>query len=390
MSERLTKKQFIEKSIAVHGDKYDYSKTVYKTAKDKVCIICPEHGEFWQTPQSHLLGHGCSKCVGTGKLTTEEFIEKAMTIHGDKYDYSKVNYVNAKTKICIICPEHGEFWQIPNNHLNGSGCPKCVGIGLLQEEVIERFRSTHGDRYDYSKVVFSKMRDKVCIICPEHGEFWQTPNAHINGNGCPLCAHEETWNKRGRITTDEFVQKAKEVHGSRYDYSKVNYINNRKKVCILCNKLDRNGLVHGEFWQNPNCHLSGNGCPKCRNSSLEEKVMVFLEKNGIRYVKEQTFWWLIDKQNMYLDFYLPDYNIAIECQGIQHFIPIKRGKMTQDSSECLFEEIKKRDALKLKLCSEHNIKVLYFTNKSIVEKWNGGLFEDIFYEEDKIMKQILE
>ena len=111
---------FIEKAKAVHGDKYDYSKVEYVKAKEKVCIICQEHGEFWQTPNNHLRGEGCPFCYGSKKLTTEEFISKAKQIHGNKYDYSNVNYVNKYTKVCIICPEHGEFWQKPSNHLKGN------------------------------------------------------------------------------------------------------------------------------------------------------------------------------------------------------------------------------------------------------------------------------
>ena len=118
--------KFIKKAKEIHGDKYDYSKVEYKNSNTKVCIICPEHGEFWQLPYHHLHGCGCSKCRSKKMtLTTEEFIERAKEIHGDKYDYSKTEYVDNKTKICIICPIHGEFWQIPLNHLQNKGCPYC-------------------------------------------------------------------------------------------------------------------------------------------------------------------------------------------------------------------------------------------------------------------------
>lgn len=139
MSNKTTQEEFISKAREVHGDKYDYSKVEYKGNKNKVCIICPEHGEFWQLPSSHLKGAGCPNCSGNKKYTTKEFIEKARKIHGDKYDYSKVEYVNSETKVCIICPEHGEFWQKPARHLMGQGCPNCWHIkkeykfNLLQE-----------------------------------------------------------------------------------------------------------------------------------------------------------------------------------------------------------------------------------------------------------------
>ena len=118
MSKKFTREEFIRRAKEVHGDKYDYSKLEYVDTKTKVCIICPEHGVFWKFPYDHLGGGGCPKCSAYGK---EEFIQKAREVHGDKYDYSKVNYVNSYTKVCIICPEHGEFWQKPNSHINGSG-----------------------------------------------------------------------------------------------------------------------------------------------------------------------------------------------------------------------------------------------------------------------------
>ena len=116
--------EFIRKAREVHGDKYDYSKAEYKNHLTKITIICPEHGEFQQIPSGHLSGHGCPKCSGKAKLTTEEFIRKAREVHGDKYDYSKVDYKNANTNITIVCPEHGEFEQRPADHLRGAGYSK--------------------------------------------------------------------------------------------------------------------------------------------------------------------------------------------------------------------------------------------------------------------------
>ena len=126
----LTTESFIEKAKKVHGDKYDYSKVEYKNCKTKVCIICPKHGEFWQEARQHLSGRGCpeckrKKCGSSQKSNIKDFINKAKEVHGNKYDYSKVEYKNSKTKVCIICPEHGEFWQRPYVHLLGQGCPKC-------------------------------------------------------------------------------------------------------------------------------------------------------------------------------------------------------------------------------------------------------------------------
>ena len=184
---KLSTEEFIKKCIEVHGNKYDYSKVVFTGVRNKVCIICPEHGEFEQIAAYHLGGHGCPMCGGTKKLTTEEFVRRAKQIHGNKYDYSKVEYINQSTKICITCPEHGEFWQLPSQHLSGNGCSKCAGFCDSTEDFILKAKKIHGDKYDYSKVNYVSMRDKICIICPEHGEFWQYPFDHVNEHGCPKC-----------------------------------------------------------------------------------------------------------------------------------------------------------------------------------------------------------
>ena len=126
----------------------------------------PEHGEFWQTPSAHLSGYGCSKCAGNYVPTTEEWIASARKVHGKKYDYSKVEYIDAKTKVTIICPEHGEFWQTPNSHLNGVSCPKCGGTCVLtKEEWVAFANEIHKGKYDYSKVEYVNAKTKVCIIC---------------------------------------------------------------------------------------------------------------------------------------------------------------------------------------------------------------------------------
>ena len=188
----MNTQEFIEKAKKIHGDKYDYSKVEYVHSHTKVCIICPKHGEFWQAPRHHLNGNGCPYCAGKIRLTTEEFIRRAKEVHGDKYDYSKVEYVHSHTKVCIICPKHGEFWQMPLHHLKGGGCPNCVGNKrLTTEEFIRRAKEVHGDKYDYSKVEYVNARIKVCIICPEHGEFRQTASEHLRGQGCPKCAQEK-------------------------------------------------------------------------------------------------------------------------------------------------------------------------------------------------------
>lgn len=283
MPGKLTREKFIEKAREVHGDKYDYSKVEYKNSREKVCIVCPEHGEFYQKSAGHLTGYGCPKC-GNTRLTVEEFIKKSKKVHDDKYDYSKVEYKNSSTKVCIVCTEHGEFYQTPSGHLHGRGCAKCRNVKLSQQfafsslDFIERAKTKHGDKYDYSKVDYKNSLTKVCIICPEHGEFFQIPASHLKGAGCPKC--------NGRITSSMFLEKAKEVHGDKYDYSKVEYKNATTKVCIICPE-------HGEFFQEPHKHLKGQGCRKCTGCAkltTEDFIKKSRETHGDKYNYDKSIY----------------------------------------------------------------------------------------------------
>ena len=370
---KLTKEIFIERSKEIHGDKYDYSKIEYVNTRTKVCIICPEHGEFWQNPKSHMLGYGCQKCLWE-VFDTKTFIDKARKVHGDKYDYSKVEYKDSHTKVCIICPEHGEFWQEPYNHTNGYNCPICIGKFKHDNGIfIDKARKVHGDKYDYSKVEYKDSHTKVCIICPEHGEFWQNPCDHLQGYGCSKCGMKKLWDKRGRMTTKDFIARSNLVHNNKYDYSKVECINTRTKVCIIC-------LKHGEFWQSPKSHLNGCGCPKCRNSYLERKMETFLNEAKIIFEKEKSFPWLKNKENnnLFLDFYLPQYNVAIECQGVQHFIPIKNNVEK-------FNKIQYNDIEKKTKCIENHIHIIYFSNEVICKNYTN---ENIFYKKEDVLNEI--
>jgi hypothetical protein len=259
------------------------------------------------------------------KLNLNVFVERAREIHGDKYDYSQSEYTGMLEKIKIICPEHGEFWQTPANHLKGKGCPTCGHIltwnkrgRINTDKVIELFKEIHGDKYDYSKVQYRDMKTKVCIICPLHGEFWQSPEKHIKrGFGCPKCGViKRSQNKI--LSIDDFIEKARTIHGDKYDYSKVEYINSHTKVCIICPE-------HGEFWQTPNKYLSGNECPECndRKNKHECKLWRNLQE---KYANENIIHEYHNKEILgrkSIDIYFPGRKIGIEYQGGQHFRPVK-------------------------------------------------------------------
>ena len=197
MSRRLTTKEFIQKARKVHGNRYDYDNVNYVNNHTKVEIICRTHGSFYQRPQDHLKGHGCSKCNGGVVRSTRDFIKRAKEIHDNKYDYHKVRYVNDSMKVEIICPKHGSFWQVPNSHLKGHGCPKCANDRMSKSKLVSfsdflfRARHVHGDKYEYDCSTYEGVGKKLRIICPEHGEFWQIAKHHLNGHGCPKCGVEK-------------------------------------------------------------------------------------------------------------------------------------------------------------------------------------------------------
>ena len=270
MSKIVTTADFLQRARKVHGDRYNYSKVVYEAAIRDVIIICPEHGEFKQRPTNHYIGHGCHECGGNKPLTLNRFIERAKKIHKGLYDYSRVCFKNVESKIEIICPDHGPFFQRLMTHLKGFGCNRCGWGDAAKkrshstERFIEDSRRVHGDRYDYSRTEYVNAHIDVLIICPDHGSFTQKPAHHTRDVGCPKCSFESSADQRRR-TTQDFVIEAKEVHGDKYDYSRVEYKTSHEKVEIGC-------ATHGSFWQSPANHVRGNkaGCPGCAVSGFDQ------------------------------------------------------------------------------------------------------------------------
>lgn len=293
---KWSKEDFINRAREIHGNKYEYSLVEYKNITTKVDIYCPKHGIFSMRPSDHIYSHcGCTKCSGLKQSNTEDFIEKSLKKYGEKYDYSKVEYKNNKTKVCILCHQKDEFGN-------------------------------------------------------EHGEFWQRPNDHLSGYECPKCKKEYI------PTTKEWIRKAKQVHGDRYDYSKVEYKGAFEKVCIICPK-------HGEFWQRPSNHIANkSNCPYCNTSNkshMEENIRLLLTREHITHECQKTFEWLKYKKHLYIDFFLPQQNIAIEVQGEQHFVPTKRFGGIE-----FLEKQEERDRCKRELCEKHGIKMFYITKKN--------------------------
>jgi len=187
---------------------------------------------------------------------TKSFIQKASKFHGDLYSYEKTAYINTKTKVCITCPKHGDFYQLPCNHMK-HGCDKCAHEkhGVSKRNTTEGFitqaQIIHDFKYSYDKTEYRRVIDKVIITCKEHGDFTQKPNSHLSGAGCPKCS--------GRGLSDqEWIARFEKVHGNKYDYSGFSYLGNKVKSQFICN-------IHGAFYQIPMDHIQGKNCPECFN-----------------------------------------------------------------------------------------------------------------------------
>ena len=347
------------------------------------------------------------------KDTKELFIVKARKIHGDRYDYSLVIYINAKTKVKIICPIHGVFEQIPDTHLHGNGCKKCSHDSLRnkKDDLIYKFNIKHDNYYDYSLVVYKNMRTKIQIICPVHGVFEQRPDMHLSGSGCIQCANIKK-------TKDNYAFKNELINlfGNKYDLNLVDYNGCYKKIKLICpvhsifeqtprillsgsgcpkcnkinadNKQRRNkeslikefnnihnykfdySLVdyinvytkikiicpeHGLFFQQPREHLKGTSCPKCKNSKGEKTISNYLSNKNINFVTQKHYDECISNKGYKLrfDFYLPDINTCIEYDGKQHYHIIDYFNGAEG-----FNERKINDSIKNYYCQENNITLI--------------------------------
>lgn len=301
-------------------------------------------------------------------MNTESFIQKAKSIHGEKYNYSLVDYQKSKSKVDIICTYHGIFKQKPNHHLNGQGCPICGNIfrnhsnKLSLSDILFKFKEIHFNKYDYSLVEYINFNTKVKIICNLHGVFEVTPKNHIlRKSGCPKCAIIYKANKLKSNQID-VINQSKLIHNNKYDYSLVDYINTKEKIKIIC-------PTHGIFEQAPVHHLRGIGCPHCNDSKGELIVKTFLEYNNISYIRNKIFDDCFDLSKLKFDFYLPEHNIVIEYDGMQHYKSINAF-----GGETEFINIQRRDRIKNEYCIRKSIEMIRIKyNENINNKLNSLL-----------------
>ena len=366
MGKKKTRDEIIALAKAIHGEKYSYDKFEHHDMLSKSVITCPVHGDFEQTVAKHIHAkRGCPKCAAekVGKwnlLDADEYFKRVTEIHEGKYDYSKSVYKGLAYPITIICPIHGEFSERASSHLHGHGCRYCNGGRENKMRCAEDFfklaHEIHGDKYDYSQSVYVNNRTKLKIICPKHGEFWQSPHHHINGaQGCPRCGDESCSRKR-MLSMEEFLRRSHELHGDKYDYSKVELNGYDAPVEIIC-------PTHGSFWQTPDHHARcGCGCPKCNSSRLEREVIKALDEVGVEYVHQWKNPEIMG--SMIADIFIPSKNIVIECQGEQHFRPVEHF-----GGENTFKGRLEKDERKYSLLTENGINVIYYTQEDVPEEF---------------------
>lgn len=263
------------------------------------------------------------------------------------------------------------------------GCPVCGRIKqglsrrITQEDYIKRVKEIHkNENLDLSHIVYNGSANNIDIICNEeengikHGLFRMKASLFLKGHSCPKCGGSL------KLTKEEFIKRARKTHGDKYNYFKVEYINNSTKVCIIC-------PIHGEFWQSPNAHLQGTGCPLCKESHLERNIRLCLNRNNIIHTCQKRFEWLNNGTTGHkypLDFYLPEQNIAIECQGEQHFVANFYKSKGIEYAEKHLEGVQYRDIHKKQLCKEHNIKLIYYIEKKYVKYLSE---DDIYFTNEK-------
>jgi len=416
----MTKDIFLEK--VSHNVDYEYfiNNDVIKS-HDLITIKCKEHNTiFEQKVYVHLAGStGCKYCSlnkikSKNKLKVEEFIKRSNKIHKNYYDYSKVVFIDTKTKVNVVCPEHGDFYPIPSNHMNGSKCPKCAFIikndnqKLKFDEFIKRASKLFNNKYNYIDDNFDYKKNMKCE-CKKHGIFNLNPERHITRlSECPKCIEE-----RNKISLDEFIMKSNIIHDNKYDYSLVNFETLKDKIEIICpkhgrfiqyathhihnkkgckyctreksintyllnfikdcniihnskydyskinltklkNKIEIICPIHGSFFKRPYEHLNKkSGCQLCKSSKGEKKIRSFLIKNRIKFDEQKKFKECKNVRELPFDFYLPKLNICIEYDGEQHYNAIEIW-----GGDDRLNNIKSNDSIKNYFCTQNNIKLI--------------------------------
>lgn len=361
----ITGEEWLARVKEKHGDEFDYSRVKFVNMRTKVEVGCKVHGFVMMSPHGHLYqGDKCPLCHGRGQ-TTEDFIAKAIAIHGDTYDYSQTVYTGMKNKVKIGCKQgHGVFEQIAASHIlgGGKGCDVCGGTKRISfDKFVVMARQKHGDKYIYDPHDFaSDTKDHhgkkwLTIECIKHGKFNQRMGRHLTGDGCFECSKEQRAEVR-RTSFEDFVEKANKVHNGIYKY--VGFVGTFKNVDAT--KIEAVCSSHGNFVQSVHSHLAGNGCAKCSLSKGERKIREWLDDKKVEYEIQKKFDACRNTEtnrHLKFDFFVPKFNALIEYDGPQHFEYggfVGKHKITKSE----LESVKKRDKIKNKFAKDNGFSLI--------------------------------
>lgn len=368
----MTIEEYIDKASKKHNNFYDYSKVSFDKREDRITIICPKHGEFTLIARNHLNGAICPQCKKEELHNKNvdglkrRFFTQCEKLYNGFYDYTKSVFENREDNIIVICPKHGEFTINVRCHMEGAICPECRKLikkkknKLTTEQFIEKCIKKYNDNFTYENTIFIDYNTPTKVTCKIHGEIEIIPKHFLYDSkyGCKYCNVDLQ-----TLTNEDFIKNAKEIHGDKYDYSKVEYKGNKNKVCIICPK-------HGEFWMSPNAHLSQKqNCPKCNNHTSKWEVEINDYIKSINVEIEKNNRKCLDGKE--IDILIPSFNIGIECDGILYH------------SE-LYNNDKNYHINKTNLAKEKNIKLIHIFEDEWMYKKDivKSRLKNIFHKND--------
>lgn len=440
-NEKYTTEEFVSLAQNVHGmDVYNYSNTVYNGMQNNVQVECTQHGIFWVRAANHIhLKAKCYECARPSEIhTLDDFLTKARSCHGKRYNYDKCVYNGSADKLIIICPIHGDFLQKAYSHVTGSGCEKCgnLSTAMKNRKTLDAFildsQEVHGTQYDYENVNYVNIVTKIEIICRKHGPFKQTPSNHLKGAGCPTCANQEP------TTLHKFLRKSREKHGITYDYSLIEAVQHSEEYvqiicsvhgcfqqqarihmkghgCIQCGwdatkdkmmksqeeflgcatsvhgklydyakvsyKGDGQKIIitckkHGNFEQTPHSHLAGSGCPSCKHKT-EDILHRFLIECDVSVSAQARFDWCGGVRQFPFDFHLVQFNLIVEVDGLQHFKQVLNWRNPKEQQE--------RDVFKMKKALKNGYTVIRILQEDIFHNrndWKNNLKQHLKLHEN--------
>lgn len=357
MNKRVTLEEVFRRFKETHGDKYDYSKMEYTKIYDKVCVICPEHGEFWVTPANHFKGRGCPECGlfkrwdTRGRRSTQEWIKLFNEKHSGKYDYSLNKEIKTSySDIEMICKQGHHFTQKASRHLRGDGCPYCANsIRHTKEQFVERANKKFNGKFKYIGDYINNSTNML-MECPEHGLFEMTPHHHLTSPyGCPECANIGKGLKK-RISIDNIKKRLYKIFGDRITLKEETYTLINEPCEFVCKE-------HGEFTYTADKLLHGGKCPSCNTPLGESLVFDFLKNNGYKFKRQFRIdiSKLFGRRKLRVDFmvFIEDRRYAIEVNGEQHYRHIS---LFHAEDEFIEQQI--RDNEVRNWCKNNNVKLI--------------------------------